>query len=268
MNQLFAMISRVFSPSCHQAVESDDAIGDAGFLTPAGSGVKASARKGLFGMRTVVRISLRNPAAASSIAERVSLCVLVGLALVSVAAAVEHMRSPLHPAATVAREVVRAVPPAVPPVVPHAPSPVAAAVATAPAPQPAPVPVVAPPPAPGPAPEAQPKTPEPVKIARNLPLLRDMSLGEADRGVPSDTATVIARQRDLPMLRDEQAFQTWGGEFAKGDGRLKEMIQAGALTSVERGAKIRILEIRGDLAHVEIIGQRRTGWIRSSSVGR
>jgi hypothetical protein len=102
--------------------------------------------------------------------------------------------------------------------------------------------------------------------------VRDIDSGEADRNVPppsaGTTASVAARQRDLPLLRDDQSFETWGGEFAKGDSRLKEMIQAGALTSVQRGAKVRILEVRGALAHVEVVGQDLTGWIRSTSLVR
>jgi hypothetical protein len=108
--------------------------------------------------------------------------------------------------------------------------------------------------------------------------VRDINSGEADRKVPpvdqpaapvaGMNATVAARLKDLPMLRDGQAFETWGGEFAKGDSRLKEMIQAGALTSVQKGAKVRILELRGALAYVEIIGQGRKGWIRSTYLGR
>jgi hypothetical protein len=112
------------------------------------------------------------------------------------------------------------------------------------------------------------KTPEPPKIAEIVPPVHDKEIGEADRTVSPGTEVVIARQRDVPMLRDDAAFETWGGEFANGDSRLSEMIQAGALTSVQKGAKVRILEVRGVLAHVEVVGQDRTGWIRSSLVGR
>jgi hypothetical protein len=79
---------------------------------------------------------------------------------------------------------------------------------------------------------------------------------------------VVARQRDLPLLRDEPAFEAWREEFARGDSRLKEMIQAGAVTVVEKGAKVRILEVRGALADVEVVGQSRRGWIRSTCLGR
>jgi len=112
------------------------------------------------------------------------------------------------------------------------------------------------------------KTPELPKMTRMLSPARDMDYGEADRSVSATSVIVIGRQKSLPMLRDDQAFETWGGEFAGGDSRLKEMIQAGALTSVERGAKVRVLEVRGKLTHIEVNGQGRTGWIRSASLGR
>jgi len=115
-------------------------------------------------------------------------------------------------------------------------------------------------------------------MTRIVNLARDMNRGEADRSVPrvqsasaagpETSATVIGHLRDLPLLRDGQAFETWGNEFAKGDSLLKEMIQAGALTSVQRGAKVRILEVRGTLAYVEVAGQGRRGWIRSTSLVR
>jgi hypothetical protein len=121
---------------------------------------------------------------------------------------------------------------------------------------------------PGPTTEVSTKTPEFPKITRIVTPVRDTETGEADRVVTDGTATVIARGKDLPLLRDDQAFETWGGEFAQGDSRLKDMIQAGALTSVQKGAKVRILEVRGALAHVEVVGQGRTGWIRSAYLGR
>ena len=198
----------------------------------------------------MIRISLRNPAAASGITEKVSLCVLIGLALISVAAAVDHIRTAARPkaAAMAARPIPQ---PAVRPV--SRPTPVQVGQAA---------------PAPASAPVVEDPTPEPQRMARNVAPPSDKTSGEADRGAPPDTATVIARQKDLPLLRDDQAFETWGGEFAKGDSRLKEMIQAGALTSIQKGAKVRILEVRGPLAHVEVVGQGRTGWIRTSFVGR
>ena len=97
---------------------------------------------------------------------------------------------------------------------------------------------------------------------------RDIDYGEADRSVSAPSVIVIGRQKNIPMLRDDQAFETWGGEFAAGDSRLKEMIQAGALTSVARGGKVRVLEVRGELTHIEVSGQGRTGWIRSAYLGR
>ena len=133
-------------------------------------------------------------------------------------------------------------------------------------------------PNPGQTTDASTKTPELPKMTRIATPPGDMNYGEADRSVPrvesvpalaaGKTASVVARQRDLPLLRDEQAFQTWADEFAKGDSRLTEMIQAGALTSVQKGATVRILEVRGALAHVEVLGQDRRGWIRSAYLGR
>jgi hypothetical protein len=79
---------------------------------------------------------------------------------------------------------------------------------------------------------------------------------------------VTGRRKDVPMLRDDAALETWGGEFAGGDGRLKEMIQAGALTSIAKGTEVRVLEVRGPLAHVEMVGQNRAGWIRSTCIVR
>jgi hypothetical protein len=95
-----------------------------------------------------------------------------------------------------------------------------------------------------------------------------MDYGEADRSVSAPSVTVIGRQKNVSMLRDDQAYETWGGEFAAGDSRLKDMIQAGALASVARGAKVRVLEVRGALTHIEVTGEGRTGWIRSASLGR
>jgi len=222
----------------------------------------------------MIRISVRPTSFARRIAERGSLAVLVFLAVLSLAAVVEHIRVASEPIPVAVRQN------------PPRPQPVAAlpTVAVHPTPPPppatvAPSPVLAPAPPPVlaaqvseephrlPAPET--KTPELPEMARILPPIRDTVSGEADRNLPaSGTATVTGRRKDVPMLRDDAALETWGGEFAGGDSRLKEMIQAGALTSVAKGTQVKVLEVRGPLTHVEIVGQNRTGWIRSSSIGR
>jgi hypothetical protein len=200
----------------------------------------------------LIRISLRSPAATATATEWVSVCILIGLALVSLVAAFEHIGRSTQPLATPARTNARLTPIKAPQVltapVVYQTNPIRAAgrLITEPAT----------------------KTLELPKLTRIVPPVRDMNDGEADRAVPAGTAIVIGRQKDLPLLRDDEAFETWGGEFAKGDSRLREMIQAGALTSVQKGARVKILEVRGALAHVEVIGQARTGWIRSSFVGR
>ena len=184
----------------------------------------------------MIKITLRSSKTTTKATEWVSLCILIGLALLSVAAAIDHIRMPIRQRATPLRTIARLT---------H----VAAT--------------------PGPKPEAREKIPEIAKNIEIVPPVRDIDTGEADRtNALPDTAVVMARQKDLPMLRDDVAFETWGGEFAAGDSRIKEMIQAGALTSVQKGAKVKILEVRGVLAHVEVLGQDRTGWIRSSFVGR
>ena len=190
----------------------------------------------------MVKIRLQSPGATANATEWVSVCILIGLALVSVSAAVEHIRTSSQAPPSRARTVVRL------------PRIIAATKA---------IPLSV-----RPIPEVQEITPEPPKLAEIPPVAHDKEIGEADRTVSPAAAVVIGRQRDLPMLRDDAAFETWGGEFANGDSRLSEMIQAGALTSVQKGAKVRIIEVRGVLAHVEVLGQDRTGWIRSSFVGR
>jgi hypothetical protein len=198
----------------------------------------------------MIKISLRSPTATRNVTEWVSLCILIGLAMISIAAAFEHVRHAARPPAPPVRTAIR---------LKHVTPAPAVIYQTNPAPAiPVPDSVTTP---------VEEKTPEPPEIARIDPPVGDMN-GEADRTAPAGTAVVIGRQKDLPLLRDDQAFETWGGEFAEGDSRLKEMIQAGALTSVQRGARVRILEVRGKLAHVEVEGQDRTGWIRSSFIGR
>lgn len=205
-------------------------------------------------MRALIKITLRSPRATAVASEWVSVCILIGLALVSIAAAFDHMRTTARPVVRQARKIVQLAPV-------KAPKTVIPVVVRAP---------IQPIPAPGPTTEVETKTPEFPKMTENVPPVHDMDNGEADRTEPAETgvATVIARQKDLPMLRDDSAFETWGGEFANGDSRLKEMIQAGALTSVQKGAKVKILEVRGALAHIEVAGDNRTGWIRSASLGR
>jgi len=214
----------------------------------------------------MARISIRPTFFACRIAESVSLTALVCLAVLSLAAAVEHVRVASTPLATAIR--------------PNQPGSRALAVrrVIAVPPSQSPSPVV---PAPSPSTPArvdlplravatlQTKTPDLPKLARIAPRIRDMSTGEADRNLPATgTATVTGRHKDVPMLRNDAAMETWGGEFASGDDRLKEMIQAGALTSVSKGTGVRVLEVRGSLAHVEIVGQNRTGWIRSACIVR
>jgi len=236
----------------------------------------------------LIRINLRSPLAPSNPTEWVSVCLLIGLALVSLAAAVEHIRLGTRSLTTSSHTVARRVP-ALPaaaapqtnpippePVLDEAPGPAPADLTSTPSTRAANrVPARA---NPGQTTDASPKTPELPKMTRIASPALDMTYGEADRGVPrvesapapvaGTTASVVARQKDLPLLRDEQAFETWGDEFAKGDSRLKEMIQAGAMTSVQKGAKVRILEVRGALAHVEIVGEDRRGWIRSAYLVR
>ncbi len=218
----------------------------------------------------MVRISLRSPLATSNATEWVSFCVLTALALVSMAAALEHIRVASRPSAmpathTIARLSAKPAP---------ATLPVAAAL-----PQPAPVAKPAAPPLRAAArvparvnlrqiAEASRKKPELAKMTRIVNPPHDKNVGEADRIVSARTATVIGRLKDLPLLQDGEAFETWGGEYAKGDSRLKEMIQAGALSSVRRGAKVRVLEVRGALTCIEVAGQGQRGWIRSSYLGR
>ncbi|MGA3028589.1 MAG: hypothetical protein ABSF98_27910 [Bryobacteraceae bacterium] len=250
----------------------------------------------------MIRISLRSRLATNNATEWVSVCILIGLALISLTAAFEHLRVGARSLATPTQAAARRAPAGFPEQPHRQPVPKALPADTAPpatpippqpvlyeAPTPAPAVVASTPstraaervPArvdPGQTTETSTKTPELPRMARIVSPARDMDNGDADRSVPGvtsvpapaagTTASVVARQRDLPLLREEQAFETWGGEFAKGDTRLKEMIQAGALTSVQRGAKVRILEVRGALAHVEIVGQGRRGWIRSSCLGR
>ena len=236
----------------------------------------------------MIRISLRSPLATTNPTEWVSVCILIGLALVSLAAAVEHIRLGTRPPATSFHTVARRAP-----VLPAAAAPQTNPIPPEPvlyeAPRPAPAVLASTPstraanrvPAranPGQTTDASLRTPELPKMTRIASPARDMNYGEADRGVPrvesapalaaGTTVSVVARQRDLPLLRDEQAFETWGDEFAKGDSRLKEMIQAGAMTSVQKGAKVRILEVRGVLAHVEVVGEDRRGWIRSAYLVR
>jgi hypothetical protein len=229
----------------------------------------------------LIRIGLRCPVAVTIAAERVSVCVLAGLTLISLTAAVEGFRLTIHTTSKpvralttehserrmIARVLVPATAPRIAAIHSETVEPV----------QPAPMntrsiraagKVPRAPTLPGQTPEDVTKTSEPPKMTRMLSPARDMDYGEADRSVSAPSVIVIGRQKNLPMLRDDRAFETWGGEFAGGDSRLKEIIQAGALTSVERGAKVRVLEVRGALTHIEVTGQGRTGWIRSASLGR
>jgi hypothetical protein len=223
------------------------------------------------------------------VAERISVCVLAGLTLISLSAAVEQFRLTVHAAHASAitspmlapqhpksRIIAKALPPVMPPLPPVAaihdetarPAPPAQSVLTSTPSVRAAGKVTKALALPGQTTEDAAKTPELPKMTRMLSPARDMDYGEADRSVSAPSVIVIGRQKSLPMLRDDQAFETWGGEFAGGDSRLKEMIQAGALTSVERGAKVKVLEVRGKLTHIEVNGQGRTGWIRSASLGR
>jgi len=245
----------------------------------------------------MIRISIRPTGEARRIAERASLTALVFLAVLSLTAAVEHIRVADVPVAvagrtnhprprTAAARLTAPVHPAppLPPVI--ASLPAAAIQRTPPVP-----PVAAVPPAVPferiaedlhPVHAAQTKTPEShaaqapatktvelPQMARIVPRMRDTSSGEADRNLPAPgVATVTGRHKDVPMLRDDAALETWGGEFAGGDSRLNEMIQAGALTSVAKGTRVRVLEVRGPLTHIEIVGQNRAGWIRSTCIVR
>jgi len=216
----------------------------------------------------MIRITVRPTAFARRIAERGSLTALVFLAVLSLAAAVEHFRAgsghvASGPAVVAARSTL--------------PRPQAVAVRPTAAvhpnqpPPPTTPPVLAAqvPEEPHPLPTPATKTPESPQIARIVPTIRDTFSGEADRNLPAPgIATVAGRRKDVPMLRDDAALETWGGEFAGGDSRLTEMIQAGALTSVAKGTEVRVLEVRGPLAHVEIVGQNRAGWIRSTCIVR
>lgn len=240
----------------------------------------------------MIRIDLRCPVPVTIAAERVSVCVLAGLTLISLSAAVEQFRLTVHTAHASAmtspmlapqhpksRIIARALPPVMPPLPPVAaihnetarpasPAQPAQSVLTSASSVRAASKVTKALTLPGQTTEDAAKTPELPKMTRMLSPARDMDYGEADRSVSATSVIVIGRQKSLPMLRDDQAFETWGGEFAGGDSRLKEMIQAGALTSVERGAKVKVLEVRGKLTHIEVNGQGRTGWIRSASLGR
>ncbi len=227
----------------------------------------------------MIRIGLRCPIPTTTPAERVSVCVLAGLTLVSLMAAVEHYSLRIHigraagvPARTIttqhpeSRIVAEAPPPETlaPEIQNEAAQPVtmntrsiraASQVPRAPT-------------LPGQTTGDATKMPELPKMTRILSPARDMDYGEADRSVLAPSVRVIGRRKNIPMLRGDRAFTTWGGEFAAGDSRLKDMIQAGALTSVARGAKVRVLEVRGELTRVEVNGQGRTGWIRSASLGK
>lgn len=229
----------------------------------------------------MIRIGLRCPVPVTRAAERVSVCVLAGLTLISLMAAVEDFRLTIHttimPVRTLTTEhserrmIARVLPLATAPRIaaihnetarPAHPTPASTPMARTAA-NVLPAATV-----PGRITEDSTKAPEPPKMTRMLSPARDMDYGEADRSVSAPSVIVIGRQKNLPMLRDDRAFETWGGEFAGGDSRLKEMIQAGALTSVERGAKVRVLEVRGALTHIEVTGQGQTGWIRSAYLGR
>lgn len=238
----------------------------------------------------MVRIGLRCPIRTTMAAERVSVCVLAGLTLVSLTAAVEQFRLTVHTAHAMvmpapsltsqhseSRIVARALPPVTPtPVLaihnetarPAPPArPAQPALTSTPSVRAASK-VTKAPTLPGQTTEEAAKSPELPKMTRMLSPARDMDYGEADRSVSTPSVIVIGRQKNIPMLRDDQAFETWGGEFAAGDSRLKEMIQAGALASVARGAKVRVLEVRGALTHIEVSGHGQTGWIRSAYLGR
>ena len=243
----------------------------------------------------MIRISIRPTAQARRIAEWLSGTALVFLAALSLAAAVEHIRLASGSVAVAARPnqhgtQAAAAGPAL--FVHPIPTPAASVPPAVTADlNPAPPPAAAAPPAPPSgriageshaAPELQTrpeqshpatlpetKAPEPPQMARIVPVIRDTSSGEADRNIPEPGfTTVTGGRRDVPMLRDDAALETWGGEFAGGDSRLTEMIQAGALTSVKKGTQVKVLEVRGPLAHIEVVGQSRTGWIRSNCIGR
>jgi len=202
----------------------------------------------------MIRIRIRATGSACGIAERASLIALAFLAVLSLAAAVEHVRLSGEPLATATRA--------------NLPQPAAAAVPVHPGPYPPPAAFARIADRPQSVPTAETKTLELAKSARIVPATRDRFSGEADRNLAlPGTATVTGRRRNVPMLRDA-ALEVWGGEFASGDSRLKGIIQAGALTSVAKGAEVRVLELRGPLARVEIVGQNRTGWIRSASIVR
>ena len=236
----------------------------------------------------MVRVNIRSTFLARRIAERASLTALVFLAVLSLATAVEHIRvasGPLPPAsrpnqpqrlAMAARPTTAAhpTPPRPPAVATPSPDPSVQFAApphpvlTVPAASPAAPPaLVSEEPHPVLGPET--KTPELLQMARIVPRMRDTFSGEADRSVPASRVTTVGvRHKDVPMLRDDAALETWGGEFASGDSRLREMIQAGALTSVTKGTPVKVLEVRGPLTRVEIVGQNRAGWIRSTCIVR
>jgi hypothetical protein len=102
-----------------------------------------------------------------------------------------------------------------------------------------------------------------------------MKQGESDRNVHTPplaaSANLLAvggrarvdERQYVVLLRADAAFEKWRAAFARGDVPLKDLISAGAVTSVPRGASVHILAIEGGLARVEVDGLNWQGWVRT-----